>query len=170
MMVRVLVTGDRNFDCMELAREVLEKVMSKHGEEITLVHGCSGGVDASFAKEARELGLEVEGHFANWRDGGLSAGPMRNQEMVDAGADFCIAVHSAIAWSKGTKDCVSRCLKAGIPVFLFTGKNTSYTRVLPEHLAKKGKDAKRDDHDDREAHAAHRGRSQGDDPGDGQGR
>lgn len=140
-MIRVLVTGDRNFNCPDLAREILDKVVDKHGRDLVLVHGCGNGVDASFAQAARDIGLTVEAHFADWRDGGLSAGPKRNQEMVDAGANFCLAVHHAIAWSKGTRDCVSRCIKAKIPVFLFSEKNTSYIRVLPEHLTRnKGND------------------------------
>lgn len=38
----------------------------------------------------------------------------RNQEMVDAGADVCLAFH--LNKSKGTQDCIDRAIKAGIPV------------------------------------------------------
>lgn len=133
-MLRVLVTGDRNYTCPELARAILTKLIAKHGVNVVIVHGCGTGVDASFSNAARCLGLDVEPHYADWKDGGKSAGPKRNQEMVDAGADFCIAVHDAIAWSKGTKDCVARCLMAKIPVFLFSERDTTYIRLEEKHL------------------------------------
>jgi hypothetical protein len=47
-----------------------------------------------------------------------NAGPIRNQEMVDAGAEMCIAFHRAIGASRGTKDCVRRALAARIPTYL----------------------------------------------------
>ena len=47
-----------------------------------------------------------------------AAGPVRDQAMVDAGADLCVAFHRAIGNSKGTKDCLRRALAAGIPCYL----------------------------------------------------
>ncbi len=43
---------------------------------------------------------------------------LRNRQMVEAGADLCIALHRSIETSKGTKDCVRQALVAGIPVYL----------------------------------------------------
>ena len=44
--------------------------------------------------------------------------PIRNAEMVAAGAEMCLAFHRAISSSKGTKDCARRALAAGIPTYL----------------------------------------------------
>jgi hypothetical protein len=64
------------------------------------------------------LGVAVEPHLAHWKGLGNIAGPKRNQEMVQAGADLCIALHRSIETSKGTRDCVRQALAAGIPVWL----------------------------------------------------
>ena len=37
--------------------------------------------------------------------------------MVRAGAVFAVALHPDLAGSRGTRDCVRRCLDAGIPVW-----------------------------------------------------
>lgn len=44
-----------------------------------------------------------------------SAGPLRNQHMVDLGAYKCIAAPIGDGWS-GTRDCMARAARAGIPV------------------------------------------------------
>ncbi len=64
----------------------------------------------------RELGITVEPHVADWKGLGNVAGPARNREMVEAGADLCIALHRSIEASKGTKDCMRQALAAGIAV------------------------------------------------------
>src|SRR5262249_32371068 len=42
----------------------------------------------------------------------------RDQETVDAGAEFCIAFHKIISSSRGAKTCVRRDIAAGIPTYL----------------------------------------------------
>jgi hypothetical protein len=54
--------------------------------------------------------------FNGWE--GRITGPERNREMVEAGADLCIALHRSIETSKGTSDCVRQVLAAGISVWL----------------------------------------------------
>src|SRR5690606_30354012 len=61
---------------------------------------------------ARELGWHVVAYPADWRRHGRAAGPIRNQEMADAGADLCIAFPGG----RGTADMVRRARAAGIPV------------------------------------------------------
>jgi hypothetical protein len=56
-------------------------------------------------------------YFANWKLFGLSAGPIRNQQMLDEGKpDFVIAFHDNLYASRGTQDMVTRAMKAGVPV------------------------------------------------------
>lgn len=59
-------------------------------------------------------GLPVEAHPADWRSCGRAAGLIRNQRMVDLGADLCLAF--PLGESRGTWDCVARARKAGIEV------------------------------------------------------
>jgi hypothetical protein len=49
---------------------------------------------------------------ARWEQYGKRAGPLRNEEMIQSGADLVIA----FAGGAGTADCVRRARRAGIPV------------------------------------------------------
>lgn len=68
---------------------------------------------------AEELGWTDEPHPAEWHRLGPRAGPIRNQAMVDAGADVCLAFASP--GSRGTWDCVRRAREAGIRVEVCRG-------------------------------------------------
>jgi hypothetical protein len=117
MKRRYIVTGDRNWYCPDVAERVLKAIRGRHGEGFVIVHGAARGVDVAFAHACVRLGIEHEPHPADWIKLGHRAGPIRNQEMVDGGAEYAIAVHKALEFSKGTKDCVRRCLEAGIAVY-----------------------------------------------------
>jgi hypothetical protein len=71
----------------------------------------------------------VEPRLADWKGLGNVAGPARNQEMVQAGADLCIALHRSTETSKGTKDCVRKALAAGISVWLIEDERAVPKRV-----------------------------------------
>lgn len=58
-----------------------------------------------------------------------NAGPIRNQAMVDAGAEMCLAFHRAISASKGTKDCARRAIAAGIPTYRIASETAEPRRL-----------------------------------------
>jgi hypothetical protein len=91
---------------------MLSRAIPWRGREITLVHGAARGVDTLATDNAEAWGMTIEAHRADWRKHGRAAGPRRNQEMIDAGADLLIAFPGG----KGTEDCVARAEAAGIPV------------------------------------------------------
>jgi ABC-type sugar transport system substrate-binding protein len=128
MSVRVIVTGSRSWRCAALARRVIARLIARHGK-VALVIGDADGVDRVFAETARASGCEVCVFGADWEKFGKRAGPLRNQEMVTDGADFCIAVHKSLARSRGTKDCVQRAMAAGIPVWLIDSDDGEPRRV-----------------------------------------
>ena len=78
-----------------------------------------------------KLGILVEPHRADWKGLGNIAGPARNREMVEAGADLCVALHRRLEASKGTKDCVRQALAAGIPVYLIEDERAIPRRCRP---------------------------------------
>jgi hypothetical protein len=126
---RVVVTGDRNWYCLDLAGKIVERLAGRHSVDgFVIVHGAASGVDSAF-RDARNPETPHEPHPAQWERLGKKAGPVRNQAMVDLGADFCIAVHRDLAGSRGTKDCVARCLKAGIPVYLIDSEEVRPRRI-----------------------------------------
>jgi hypothetical protein len=128
MAVRVIISGDRRWNCPDLARRVIARLIARHGE-VEVVQGGAKGVDAAFADAARVSGLVVHAFPADWDAYGKGAGPRRNQAMIDAGADFVIAVHRSLAWSRGTGDLVRRALTAGIPVYLIDREDGEPRRI-----------------------------------------
>jgi hypothetical protein len=55
--------------------------------------------------------------------------PMRNKEMVESGADLCIALNRTIQTSRGTRDCFRQALAAGIPTYLIEDEDAIPLRV-----------------------------------------
>jgi|SRR6478735_2353204 len=137
MTIRVLVTGSRDFPesrYLEIVRGIslgIEQVAKERPDEkeIVVVHGAARGADRMakrFVDQAvsyfRTHGTTIrqEPHpvtEAEWARFKGYAGNMRNQKMVDLGADICVAFY--YPGCKGTKDCVKRAEEAGIPVLKF---------------------------------------------------
>jgi hypothetical protein len=128
--MRILITGDRHWRCEELAEAVVNRLIARYGPDLVIIHGGVPGVDNAFAIACRELGITAEPHVADWKGLGNIAGPARNREMVESGADLCIAFHRTLERSKGTKDCVRQALAAGIPVYLIDGDHGRPRRLL----------------------------------------
>jgi hypothetical protein len=122
LAMRILITGDRNWECRPLARQIIGRLTRRYGSKIVIVHGDGNGVDQAFAIECRE------GNTAKW-ELGKRAGPLRNAEMIATKPVFVIAIHRDLARSKGTKDCVKQALEAGIPVYLFDNEHGEPRRV-----------------------------------------
>lgn len=113
-MKRLLITGSRHGWDEDKLKQALYDGLRFLGTEATiLVHGDAPGVDTQAARIWRDWGLQDEPHPADWSIG-KKAGPLRNQEMVDLGADLCLAFPTAV--SRGTRHCASAAERAGIPV------------------------------------------------------
>jgi hypothetical protein len=116
---RVIITGDRAWQCDELATRVVARLIERYGRErLVLIHGAATGVDSAFDRAAILARVEREPCPADWDRLGKRAGPIRNGVMVAKGADLCIAVHKFLMNSKGTRDCCNQAIAAGIPTFL----------------------------------------------------
>lgn len=115
--MRVIVTGDRNWD----DPVTIQNELAKLPPDSTVVHGDCRGADRWAGRLARELGLTVVAWPAEWKKHGRKAGPIRNQEMVDSGADLVLAFHPDLGRSKGTRDCVRRAQRARIQVRVIDG-------------------------------------------------
>ena len=131
--MRVLICGARDWqDTAPIAQ-----VIASLPPGSVVIHGAQGGqredgdwygADYIAGRLAHRYGLEVHPHPANWHRYGLSAGPFRNQEMLDEEQpEVVYAFHPNINASKGTKDMVRRARRAGITVHIVTGE-VSQTR------------------------------------------
>jgi YspA, cpYpsA-related SLOG family len=116
--VRILITGSREWTDWRLLHWALkDAARGVRWDEVTVVHGdCPSGADFFAGDFARCAGMTEERHPADWDKHGKAAGPIRNQEMVNAGADVCLAFFQPGAANRGTRDCASRAERAGIPV------------------------------------------------------
>lgn len=114
--LRLLVTGSRDFSDEIVIASGLADVVGRYGNPaVTLVHGDARGVDKTAAAIGKRLGWNIEKYPADWVRWGNAAGPIRNQIMVDTGAEVCVAFKAE--GSKGTADCIKRAKRAGIRVF-----------------------------------------------------
>lgn len=129
--MKVLVTGGRNYPFKDRVwrlldliagvsqwRETQDKLLPADG--FVLVHGAyPGGADRWADQWAICNWVKTEEFPVSpeqWRIKGLTAGPMRNQEMVDTKPDICVAFPSPGSKNLGTQDCMRRARAAGIMV------------------------------------------------------
>lgn len=112
-MYRILITGSRDWDDLERMIEVLAPFDDIAGPK-RLNHGGARGADQMAGYIALSMGWDVEVYPADWDKHGKAAGHIRNQQMVDLGADVCLAFPKGE--SKGTRNCMKRAEKAGIEV------------------------------------------------------
>jgi hypothetical protein len=117
--MRILVTGSRNYTSRKSIKDALERwTQGTAWRDITLVHGdCPTGADAIANSIAVQKGWKIERYPAQWHKHGKAAGPLRNGEMADAGADVCLAFPTAD--SKGTLDMIKKAKAADIPVNIY---------------------------------------------------
>jgi hypothetical protein len=111
-MTRILITGSRDW----IDADSIEHALELFRLPLVVVHGdCPTGADAIAKRWADATdGARQESHPADWSLG-KKAGPLRNQEMVDLGGYYaCLAF--PLGESRGTRDCMRRAEKAGIPV------------------------------------------------------
>lgn len=114
-MKRILITGSRTWENTDA---ILEAIDEHGGDYAVVVSGhCPLGVDAMAEDAARGLGMDLEIHPADWNTHGKRAGFLRNAEMVNLGADVCLAFIRDE--SKGATMTANLAQKAGIPTIIY---------------------------------------------------
>lgn len=120
--MRVLVCGSRDWSDELILNVVLDGLRMRHGT-IVVIHGAARGADKLADEWAKYEPMPRLPFPANWdRDGRYTAGPIRNQRMLDeAFPELVIAFKDGLrpALDKGgTEDMVRRAKAAGIPVYV----------------------------------------------------
>lgn len=112
-MRRILITGSRDWtDETAVHTLILAEAFNLPPGEVVVIHGdCTTGADVIADAFARKQGYTVEAYPADWSQG-RKAGPLRNQHMVDLGADICLAF--PLPGSRGTLGCMKMAHRAGI--------------------------------------------------------
>lgn len=118
---RVIVSGGRDLHDYDYFRPRLYKVLTKlFSLNCTIVHGCADGTD-TLAERFRKLeNLPVDKFPAKWNEHGRKAGPLRNIEMGDAGADLLVSFWDGK--STGTRHMISVAATRMIPTIIFQYK------------------------------------------------
>ena len=118
-MKRILITGSRDWqDNLTINRAITAAMWDHGGTEFVIVSGhCPTGADAEAERIAKARDIPVELHPADWKTYGKAAGFRRNAEMVNLGADICLAfIRNG---SKGATHTADLAEKAGIPMMRF---------------------------------------------------
>lgn len=140
-MSRLLITGSRDhqwsdYDFYALSVAVRDITERTHMLPV-LVHGGASGADTQAAYHGQQLfNLPNEVHRADWNTHGRAAGPIRNKEMVNLGADLCLAFpdHPKGQGSRGTWGCIDLAHQAGIPVYVVWNRRMwIYNPSHPDH-------------------------------------
>ena len=122
--MRVLVCGGRDFADRKCFFHRIDDLDHEEGVWTidTIIHGGCKGADLLAAEWAGPLPswseriLEVLEFKADWDKHGRSAGPIRNQQMLDEGKPDLVL---AFAGGKGTDDMCRRAREAGVEVRRF---------------------------------------------------
>lgn len=109
--VTLCVSGGRDFDDRELMLLCL-RTLTRFVYIREVIQGGAAGADRMADEMCRKARLTVRTLRARWKTQGNGAGPIRNQDMVDARPDLVLAMPGG----DGTFDMIQRSRAAGIAV------------------------------------------------------
>ncbi len=115
--MKLLVCGDRNYEDSKLLFSILNELHSEH-KVIEVIHGAAKGADILGHVWAEEHGIKSTPVYADWKQFGRAAGPIRNNRMLEMQPDLVVAFHKNINDSKGTKNCLEQAEELGIKTLL----------------------------------------------------
>ena len=125
-----IVTGGRDYRDKAMVEVVLGDV-----DPSQIWHGGARGADTFAADYAETWGIHTSVCDADWKTHGRAAGPIRNQQMIDAavqlrdrfGGEFLVI---AFPGGRGTADCVKRARAAGLNVLEVTEQGYGDWKVV----------------------------------------
>jgi hypothetical protein len=107
--MKILVTGSRNYSDKDKVFQVLSEL-----KPLFIVQGGATGADALAKEFAITYNINYDTVQAKWSLYGPSAGPRRNEEMLDKHPDIELVV--AFPGNKGTADMVRRANQRNIQI------------------------------------------------------
>lgn len=118
--MKILICGGRVFSNERLLRKSLDDLLENcvlfsdvSVENITVIHGDARGADRMAGNWAEGRGVRVVKYPADWKRYGNSAGPIRNQKMLDDERPDLVV---AFPGGSGTADMCERAKKADVRV------------------------------------------------------
>jgi hypothetical protein len=117
--MRVIFCGSRDWADVQTIKQAMRTHL-KPGDVV--IHGAARGADTIAATLARGAGLEVVPFQAEWSVYGKSAGPIRNQRMLDLGRPQLVIAFMTSPTSRGTMDMIKKAMNTGLPVIVYGPK------------------------------------------------
>jgi hypothetical protein len=112
--VKLLVCGGRDFsDAKLLDRFMSYADNSDRGPITTIIHGGAAGADTMAGEWGKKHHIQVSVYRADWSRYGRSAGPRRNEQMLNEGKPDMVL---AFPGGRGTAHMVTIAKKAGVRV------------------------------------------------------
>ena len=109
--MRILVCGGRDFKNYNLLKNVLDEYYKI--SNLTIIHGGAKGADSLAGDWAKDHDIYLKVFPADWKQYGKSAGPKRNQKMIEEGKPDLVI---AFPGGNGTADMIRRARNSDIPV------------------------------------------------------
>jgi len=119
--LRVLVCGGRDYSDAKAAYAVLDKLNSFRKIE-GVIQGSARGADLLGKMWALSRRVPCYAFPADWERYGKSAGPIRNQQMLDEGKPDLVI---AFPGGRGTADMVRRSKSRGVRVIQISGQGSA---------------------------------------------
>ena len=117
--MRIIIAGTRNYENYEEAKKFINSVLASiaANKSVTILSGGCKGSDSLGERYAKEHGLHIEMHKADWARYQKAAGPLRNRKMImDSDAVICFWDQK----SRGTKSLIEFAKKYNKKVYLKT--------------------------------------------------
>lgn len=109
-MKKIIVCGGRNYTDRITVYITLDKILSV--SEFMVIHGGATGADELAADWARLRGMPCVEVRANWDFYKKSAGPRRNEWMLELGPSLVVAFPG----NAGTRNMIAKAHEAGISI------------------------------------------------------
>lgn len=125
------VIGSRQLRNHPQVKGIIEDFLYRY-DATMVVSGGAPGVDSMAEFVARQNGMPVEIYHADWDRLGKSAGFQRNGEIA-ARIDHLLAIMIP-GGTSGSKDTISKTMKMGKPVTIFTVEPVAPNQPVSEQL------------------------------------
>lgn len=114
-----IVSGGRKFADITFVFNSLDRIADQYGLPELLRHGNARGVDSLAELWAQSVGVETDKNDADWDQYDNAAGPIRNTEMLEKGADIAIFFPGG----RGTNDMYLKAHAAGLEIITFNSES-----------------------------------------------
>jgi hypothetical protein len=116
MARKIAISGSRRYTPSWLVEEcICTEYRKSNSEVLFLIGDCPTGADRHAKSFLKSAGWPFKEFYADWAKYGKAAGPIRNHEMIDYGAELLIAFPDSD--SRGTKECAIYAASKGVELY-----------------------------------------------------